>query len=380
MSNPDTIIMNEATPIVDEKPKVVVRRRRANSTGSSMSPRISLLDMEAPKPTTLRARKLADEPLLVENPDRFVLFPIEHPDVFKMYKDLVAVRWIPEEVDTTKDLKDYKALTHNERHFINRVLGFFAGSDGIVNENLAANFSNEVQWPEAKAFYSEQMSNESVHSETYSRLIDAYIEDKVEKLDILRSIRTMPCVEKKAKWALSWMSGSEANFASRLMAFAAVEGIFFSGAFCSIFWFKQRGIMPGLTTSNEFISRDEGLHTEFACLLYSKLINRLSKTKAHKLVREAVKIEKEFITEAIPCSMIGMNAKMMGQYIEFVADRLLVQLGYPKTYETANPFGFMERISLEGKDNFFEKKVSTYALAGVGKTAEQMSFNLAADF
>lgn len=361
------------------KPKVTPsRRRRANSTSSAMSPRISLLDVE-PK-LVQRVRKLADEPLLIENPDRFVLFPIEHHDVFKMYKDLVAVRWIPEEVDTTKDLKDYKALTDNERHFINRVLGFFAGSDGIVNENLAANFANEVQWPEAKAFYSEQMSNETVHSETYSRLIDAYIEDKAEKLDILRSIRTMPCVEKKATWALSWMKGSDASFASRLMAFAAVEGIFFSGAFCSIFWFKQRGIMPGLTTSNEFISRDEGLHTDFACLLYSKLANRLSKTRAHKLIREAVKIEKEFITEAIPCSMIGMNAKMMGQYIEFVADRLLLQMGYPKTYETGNPFGFMERISLEGKDNFFEKKVSTYALAGVGKTAEQMSFRTDADF
>ena len=361
------------------KPKVTIsRRRRANSTSSAMSPRVSLLDVE-PK-VVQRVRKLADEPLLIENPDRFVLFPIEHHDVFKMYKDLVAVRWIPEEVDTTKDLKDYKALTDNERHFINRVLGFFAGSDGIVNENLAANFANEVQWPEAKAFYSEQMSNETVHSETYSRLIDAYIEDKADKLDILRSIRTMPCVEKKAMWALSWMKGSDANFASRLMAFAAVEGIFFSGAFCSIFWFKQRGIMPGLTTSNEFISRDEGLHTDFACLLYSKLANRLSKTRAHKLIREAVKIEKEFITEAIPCSMIGMNAKMMGQYIEFVADRLLLQMGYPKTYETGNPFGFMERISLEGKDNFFEKKVSTYALAGVGKTAEQMSFRTDADF
>lgn len=365
--------------VLTDKPKAPIsRRRRANSTSSAMSPRISLLDVE-PK-LVQRVRKLADEPLLIENPDRFVLFPIEHQDVFKMYKDLVAVRWIPEEVDTTKDLKDYKALTDSERHFINRVLGFFAGSDGIVNENLAANFANEVQWPEAKAFYSEQMSNESVHSETYSRLIDAYIEDKVEKLDILRSIRTMPCVEKKAKWALSWMKGSEANFASRLMAFAAVEGIFFSGAFCSIFWFKQRGIMPGLTTSNEFISRDEGLHTDFACLLYSKLVNRLSKTRAHKLIREAVKIEKEFITEAIPCSMIGMNAKMMGQYIEYVADRLLLQMGYPKTYETGNPFGFMERISLEGKDNFFEKKVSTYALAGVGKTAEQMSFNMDAEF
>jgi ribonucleotide reductase beta subunit family protein with ferritin-like domain len=330
--------------------------------------------------SVFRTKKQIEEPLLKENPDRFVLFPIEHNDVFKMYKDLVAVRWIPEEVELTKDLKDWKTLNANEQHFIKRILGFFAGSDGIVNENLAANFANEVQWPEAKAFYSEQMSNETVHSETYSRLIDTYIEDKVEKLDILRSIRTMTFVEKKANWAMNWMKGSEANFASRLMAFAAVEGIFFSGAFCSIFWFKQRGILPGLTSSNEFISRDEGLHTDFACLLYSKLVNRLSKTRAFKLIREAVKIEKEFITEAIPCSMIGMNAKMMGQYIEFVADRLLVQMGYPKTYETGNPFGFMERISLEGKDNFFEKKVSSYALAGVGKTAEQMSFSMNADF
>ena len=355
-----------------------VRRRRANSTSSAMSPRISLLD-DIPK-TTVRIRKQIEEPLLIENPDRFVLFPIEHHDIFKMYKNLVAVRWIPEEVELTKDLKDWKTLPLNEQHFIKRILGFFAGSDGIVNENLAVNFANEVQWPEAKAFYTEQMSNETVHSETYSRLIDTYIEDKVEKIDILRSIRTMPFVEKKANWAMNWMKGSEATFATRLMAFAAVEGIFFSGAFCSIFWFKQRGILPGLTSSNEFISRDEGLHTDFACLLYSHLVNRLSKTKAHKLIREAVKIEKEFITEAIPCSMIGMNSKMMSQYIEFVADRLLVQMGYPKTYETANPFGFMERISLEGKDNFFEKKVSSYALAGVGKTAEQMSFRIDADF
>ena len=371
-----TAILNNAEKSV-RSPQA--RRRRANSTSSAMSPRISLLE-EDPTRLIQRVRKMPDEPILVENPDRFVLFPIEHQDVFKMYKDLVAIRWIPEEVELTKDLKDWKTLNSNEQHFIKRILGFFAGSDGIVNENLAANFANEVQWPEAKAFYSEQMSNETVHSETYSRLIDTYIEDKVEKLEILRSIRTMAFVEKKAKWALSWMQGSEANFATRLMAFAAVEGIFFSGAFCSIFWFKQRGILPGLTSSNEFISRDEGVHTDFACLLYSKLVNRLSKTKAHKLIREAVKIEKEFITEAIPCSMIGMNAKMMGQYIEFVADRLLVQLGYPKTYETQNPFSFMERISLEGKDNFFEKKVSTYALAGVGKTAEQMSFRIDADF
>jgi len=375
---PTLEVTNLGAPSVVAKTPLV-RRRRAVSTGSAASPRISLLD-EEPAKVAFRARKQIEEPLLKENPDRFVLFPIEHQDVFKMYKDLVAVRWIPEEVELTKDLKDWKTLNANEQHFIKRILGFFAGSDGIVNENLAANFANEVQWPEAKAFYTEQMSNETVHSETYSRLIDTYIEDKVEKLDILRSIRTMAFVEKKANWAMNWMRGSEANFATRLMAFAAVEGIFFSGAFCSIFWFKQRGILPGLTSSNEFISRDEGLHTDFACLLYSKLTNRLSKTKAFKLIREAVKIEKEFITEAIPCSMIGMNAKMMGQYIEFVADRLLLQMGYTKTYETANPFGFMERISLEGKDNFFEKKVSSYALAGVGKTAEQMSFRIDADF
>ena len=369
----------ENIPIVMEKP-IIMRRRRANSTSSAATPRPKLLDDDLPKVAMPRQRKKLEEPLLAENPDRFVLFPIEHDDVFKMYKDLVSVRWIAEEVDTAKDLPQYLALTPNERHFINRILGFFAGSDGIVNENLAANFANEVQWPEAKAFYSEQMANETVHSETYSRLIDAYIQDKSEKLETLRSIRTMPFVEKKAKWAMQWMSGEEADFATRLIAFAAVEGIFFSGAFCSIFWFKQRGIMPGLTVSNEFISRDEGLHTDFACLLYSKIVNRISKTKVHKLIKEAVRIEKEFITEAIPCAMIGMNSKMMGHYIEFVADRLLVQLGYPKAYETPNPFAFMERISLEGKDNFFEKRVSTYGLAGVGKTAEQMSFRTDADF
>ena len=279
-------------PVLPEtKVEVLVNikgRRRANSTSSAMSPRIRMLEDEPVKPVA-KGRKKADEPLLVENPDRFVLFPIEHPDVFKMYKNLMAVRWIAEEVDTTKDLKDFKALTSNEQHFIKRILGFFAGSDGIINENLATNFANEVQWPEAKAFYSEQMSNETVHSETYSRLVEAYIEDKAERLDVLRSIRTMPFVEKKARWALQWMNSSEADFPTRLMAFAVVEGIFFSGAFCSIFWFKQRGILPGLTVSNEFISRDEGIHTDFACLLYSKIINRLSKTKAHKLIREAVK-------------------------------------------------------------------------------------------
>jgi len=377
-----TAVVKEMTEVKIAGPIPSIRRRRANSANSAQSPKMSLLDneRELERPLT-RLRKKPDEELLKENPDRFVLFPIQHLDVYKMYKNLVAVRWISEEVDTTKDKKDWILLSGPEKHFIKRILGFFAGSDGIVNENLAANFANEVQWPEAKAFYSEQMSNETVHSETYSKLVEAYIDDKEERLDILRSIRTMPFVQKKAEWAMRWMNGSEADFATRLMAFAAVEGIFFSGAFCSIFWFKQRGILPGLTVSNEFISRDEGLHTDFACLLYSKLTSsRLSKTRAHKLIREAVRIEKEFITEAIPCSMIGMNSKMMSQYIEFVADRLLVQMGYPKTFETGNPFGFMERISLEGKDNFFEKKVSNYALAGVGKTAEEMSFTTDADF
>jgi ribonucleotide reductase beta subunit family protein with ferritin-like domain len=323
---------------------------------------------------------MMNEPILVENPHRYILFPIEYHDIFKMYKDLVSVRWIAEEIDMTKDLKDFKKLNNGEKHFIKRVLGFFAGSDGIINENLVANFSNEVQIPEAKAFYSEQMSNETVHSETYCRLIEAYIDDKEERLDILRSISTMPYVQKKATWAINWIKSPEVSFAKRLMSFAVIEGVFFSGAFCSIFYFKQRGILPGLTSSNEFISRDEGLHTNFACLLYSKLVNRLSTAEAHALVREAVTIEKEFITEALPCALIGMNSGMMCKYIEFVADRLLLQLGYPKTYHSANPFGFMERISLEGKDNFFEKRVSTYALCGSGKTEEQMSFKMNADF
>jgi ribonucleotide reductase beta subunit family protein with ferritin-like domain len=321
-----------------------------------------------------------EEPILTENPHRYILFPIEHSDIFKMYKDLVSVRWIAEEIDMTKDLKDFRGLSGGEQHFIKRVLGFFAGSDGIINENLVANFSNEVQLPEAKAFYSEQISNETVHSETYCRLIEAYIDNKAERLDILRSITTMPYVKKKAIWATDYIKNDKASFAERLMAFAVIEGVFFSGAFCSIFYFKQRGILPGLTSSNEFISRDEGLHTDFACLLYSKLNNRLSIAEAHTLVRGAVEIEKEFITEALPCSLIGMNSRMMCEYIEYVADRLLRQLGYPKTYDAKNPFGFMERISLEAKDNFFEKRVSTYALSGSGKTEEQMSFKMNADF
>jgi ribonucleoside-diphosphate reductase beta chain len=320
------------------------------------------------------------EPMLKENPNRFVIFPIEHADIWAKYKQHMSVFWIPEEIDLSKDMKDWVALNDNERHFIKHILGFFAGSDGIVMENLASRFMREIQVPEAKFFYTCQLIMEAIHSETYSLLIDTYIEDKKEKLEILRSIQTIPCVSKKAEWAKEWIENKDASFATRLLAFAAVEGIFFSGAFCAIFWLKQKGIMPGLTLSNEFIARDEGLHCEFACLLYGKLVNKLTKKEAHKIIRDAVKIEKQFITKSLPCELIGMNAKLMSQYIEFVADRLLLQLGYPKAYSAANPFPFMERISLEGKDNFFEKRVSTYAKAGVGKDKEQMTFSVEAAF
>jgi ribonucleoside-diphosphate reductase beta chain len=320
------------------------------------------------------------EPLLTENDDRFVIFPIRHPDIWEKYKQHMSVFWTPEEIDLAKDMKDWEKLSDGERHFIKHILGFFAGSDGIVMENLATRFTRDVQWPEAKFFYACQNLLEAVHSETYSLLIDTYIQDKKEKTDLLKAIETIPCVKKKAEWAMAWIDNTEADFATRLLGFAAVEGIFFSGAFCAIFWLKQRGVMPGLTLSNEFIARDEGLHTDFACLLYSKIVNRLDKKKAQKIIREAVKIEKHFITKALPCELIGMNAKMMASYIEFVADRLLLQLGYPKAYNTANPFPFMERISLENKDNFFEKRVSTYGKATVGKNREDMTFKMTDDF
>jgi ribonucleotide reductase beta subunit family protein with ferritin-like domain len=326
------------------------------------------------------APPLLPEPLLQENPDRFVIFPIKHPDLWAKYKQHMSVFWTPEEIDLSKDMKDWEKLTDNERHFIKNILGFFAGSDGIVMENLATRFTREVQWPEAKFFYGCQNLLEAVHSETYSLLIDTYITDKKEKEDLLRATSTIPCVKKKAEWALAWIDNQEADFGTRLLGFAAVEGIFFSGAFCAIFWMKQRGLMPGLTLSNEFIARDEGIHTDFACLLYSKVANRLDKKKASKIIRDAVKIEKQFITKSLPCELIGMNADLMSQYIEYVADRLLLQLGYPKVYKAANPFPFMERISLENKDNFFEKRVSTYAKASVGKAREDMTFSTVADF
>ena len=366
-------------PAPPTRRRATASRRRATSvdSGSVVGPRTAVKDLLQ---LAVAAKKTKTEPLLQANPNRFVIFPINHSKVWEMYKKAEGSFWTAEELDLSKDRTDWEKLPASEQHFIKHVLAFFAASDGIVNENLAMNFMKEVQWPEARCFYGFQIAMENIHSETYSLLIDTYIKDPAEKTHLLQAIDTIPCVKKKADWAMHWMQSEDADFASRLMAFAAVEGIFFSGAFCSIFWLKERGIMPGLTTSNEFISRDEGLHTEFACLLYSFLSHKLSKTKAHKMIREAVKCEKEFIIDALPCSLIGMNAKMMSQYIEFVADRLLVQLGYPKIWNTANPFPFMERISLEGKDNFFEKRVSSYAKAGVGKTAEDMSFATDADF
>ena len=348
-----------------------VLKSRKNSTAELEMTSLAL--EEAPAATVV-------EPMLQENKDRFTLFPLQHHDLWKKYKDHCAVMWFAEEVDLSKDIAHWEKLTDNERYFIKNIIGFFAGSDGIVMENLSMRFTREVQWPEAKFFYAVQNQMEAIHSETYSLLIDTYITDPKEKYELLHAIETIPCVKKKADWALTWIDSKEADFATRLLAFAAVEGIFFSGAFCAIFWLKQRGVMPGLTLSNEFIARDEGLHTDFACALYGKLVNRLTKQKAHKILREAVKIEKQFITKSLPCELIGMNAKLMTQYIEFVADRLSLQLGYPKIYSATNPFDFMERISLENKDNFFEKRVSTYAKAGVGKKAEEMSFNMEAAF
>jgi ribonucleoside-diphosphate reductase beta chain len=353
------------------------KSRSASVSGAEEAVAASLppLELAAAQPP------LKAEPMLEENPHRHVIFPIEHADVWAKYKQHMSVFWIPEEIDLSKDMRDWtEKLNDNERHFIKYILGFFAGSDGIVMENLSMRFTREIGIPEAKFFYACQNLMESVHSETYSLLIDTYIENKQEKLDILRAIQTIPCVQKKAEWALQWVENKDASFATRLLAFAVVEGIFFSGAFCSIYWLKQRGLMPGLTVSNELIARDEGLHTEFACLLYNKLQNRLDKHDAHKIIREAVKIEKNFITKALPCELIGMNAKLMSEYIEFVADRLSSQLGYPKIYYAKNPFDFMDRIGLEGKDNFFEKRVTTYAKANTQGNAADKKFSTEEDF
>jgi ribonucleoside-diphosphate reductase beta chain len=318
------------------------------------------------------------EVLLEENKERFVLLPIKYPRIWEMYKKHEQGFWTAEEIDLYGDLKDWERLNDDERHFIKHVLAFFAASDGIVNENLAVNFMREVQLPEARCFYGFQIMMENIHSEMYSLLIDTYIKDPEEKRYLFNAIETVPCVKKKAEWALRWIK--QGTFAQRLVAFAAVEGIFFSGSFCSIFWLKKRGLMPGLSTSNEFIARDEGLHCDFACLLYSMLENKLSCEQVSRIITDAVACEHEFVTDALPVSLIGMNARLMCQYIEFVADRLLNALGYPKVYHSTNPFDFMEMISLEGKTNFFEKRVSEYKKAGVNTEKQQQVFTLNEDF
>jgi ribonucleoside-diphosphate reductase beta chain len=321
------------------------------------------------------------EPILAENKDRFVLFPIKYNDIWEFYKKSEASFWTAEEIDLSQDLADWNnKLNDNERHFIKHVLAFFAASDGIVNENLAINFLNEVQYPEARCFYGFQIMMENIHSETYSLLIDTYIKDPAEKDKLLHAVDTVPCVGKKADWALRWIGNG--TFAERLIAFAAVEGIFFSGSFCSIFWLKKRGLMPGLSFSNELISRDEGLHCDFACMLYTNHVkNQLPKEQVTKIIVDAVTIEKEFVSDAIPVKLIGMNADLMCQYIEFCADRLLLALGCQKFYNAANPFDFMEMISLQGKTNFFEKRVAEYQKSGVMNNKEENNvFNLDEDF
>ncbi|TVY12995.1 Ribonucleoside-diphosphate reductase small chain [Lachnellula arida] len=340
----------------------------------------TLVDIEAKKPiveqvkteekavvvsSTIKPEE-ADEPLLQDNPQRFVLFPIKYHEIWHMYKKAQASFWTAEEIDLSKDLHDWNnKLNDDERYFISHVLAFFAASDGIVNENLVERFSGEVQIPEARCFYGFQIMMENIHSETYSLLIDTYIKEQAQKTYLFNAIETIPCIKKKADWAVKWIEDKNSTFAQRLVAFAAVEGIFFSGSFASIFWLKKRGLMAGLTFSNELISRDEGLHTDFACLLFSHLKHRPSKQAVQDVITEAVEIEQEFLTEALPCALLGMNANLMKQYIEFVADRLLLALGNEKVYKSANPFDFMENISLAGKTNFFEKRVGDYQKAGI---------------
>jgi ribonucleoside-diphosphate reductase beta chain len=319
------------------------------------------------------------EPILRENDSRFVLFPIQYDQIWKMYKQAVASFWTAEEIDLSADMVDWQNLSANEKHFIKHVLAFFAASDGIVNENLVLNFMREVQIPEARCFYGFQVAIENIHAETYSLLIDTYIKDPKEKDYLFNALENVPCVTKKGQWALRWIEDAP-SFAHRLIAFAAVEGIFFSGSFCSIYWLKKRGLMPGLTFSNELISRDEGLHCDFACLLYSMLENKLSEKEVEQIITEAVEYEKEFVTDALPVNLIGMNAGMMTEYIEFVADRLLLSLGNDKFYHTANPFPWMEMISLQGKTNFFEKRVGDYQKAGVMTQKDKQVFTLEEDF
>lgn len=318
------------------------------------------------------------EPLLAQDDNRFVLFPIKDDDIWKMYKKQVDCFWRAEEIDLSKDHTHWESLNPDERYFISMILAFFAASDGIVLENLAQRFMTDVQLAEARAFYGFQIAMENIHSETYSLLIESYIKDKEEKHKLFNALELYPCIKKKGDWAQKWIKDNRSNFATRLIAFACIEGIFFSGAFCSIYWLKKRGLMPGLTFSNELISRDEALHTEFAVLLYSKLNKKVAKARVIEIIKEAVEIETEFICEALPCRLIGMNSQMMTEYVQFVADRLLLQLGYDKVYNTANPFPWMEMISLEGKTNFFERKISEYSLAN--KDVGENVFEFSEDF
>lgn len=331
-------------------------------------------------PECLNDSKEEDEPLLQENPRRFVIFPIHYPDIWKMYKQAQASFWTVEEVDLSKDLAHWDCLKAKEKHFISHVLAFFAASDGIVNENLVQRFCQEVQVPEARSFYSVQILMETVHSEMYSMLINTYIRDLKERDYLFNAIQTMPCVKRKADWALQWISDSKSSFGERIVAFAAVEGIFFSGSFAAIYWLKKRGLMPGLTYSNELISRDEGLHCNFACLLYSYLLKKPSEDRVKDIITKAVSIEQDFLTEALPVDLIGINCSLMKQYIEFVADRLFTDLHLDKVYNAENPFDFMESISLEGKTNFFEKRVAEYQKFGVMSGLMDTEFTLDADF
>lgn len=335
-------------------------------------------ESETPKKTSKST--IEEEPLLKENPRRFVIFPIQYHDIWQMYKKAEASFWTAEEVDLSKDLLHWESLKDEERHFISHVLAFFAASDGIVNENLVERFTQEVQVTEARCFYGFQIAMENIHSEMYSLLIDTYIKDPKQREYLFNAIETLPCVKKKADWAINWIGNQNAEFGERVVAFAAVEGIFFSGSFASIFWLKKRGLMPGLTFSNELISRDEGLHCDFACLMFKHLVNKPSGETVKKIIMNAVEIEQEFLTDALPVKLIGMNCDLMRTYIEFVADRLMLELGFDKIYRVENPFDFMENISLEGKTNFFEKRVGEYQRMGVMSGPTDNTFTLDADF
>uniref|UniRef100_A0A915AAK8 Ribonucleoside-diphosphate reductase small chain n=1 Tax=Parascaris univalens TaxID=6257 RepID=A0A915AAK8_PARUN len=326
------------------------------------------------------AKNSVDEPLLAENPSRFVIFPIKYHDIWSFYKNAVASFWTADEIDLSHDYADWEKLTDGERFFISRVLSFFAASDGIVNENLTGRFSTEVQVPEARFFYGFQIMMEGVHSEMYSKMIEAYIKDPKEQMVHFDAIHHFECIKKKADWALRWIEDRKSPFPIRLIAFAAVEGIMFSGSFAAIFWLKKRGVMKGLTHSNELISRDEGLHRDFACLLYKYIKHKPSQETVYEIIKEAVSLEQEYLTEALPVDLIGMNCRLMSQYIEYVADHLLTELGYPKVYNSSNPFDFMENLSIEAKTNFFERRVSEYQRAGVLSREEEKQFNLEANF